>query len=137
MAKEYIIKDDIIKTINKKHSSNYQRYKNNWSKSLLQIGSKKEVQKQNASTISQINVDYYVKGSRSFFTIFDKIFTKCPVYALFLNRVYIHFFHFGTFKITKNRPNLDPCSALLCFFSGVKNGRDPCRSNYRWLNCVQ
>ena len=27
MAKEYIIKDDIIKTINKKHSSNYQRYK--------------------------------------------------------------------------------------------------------------
>ena len=137
MAKEYIIKDDIIKTMNKKHSSNYQRYKKNWSKSLLQIGSKKEVQKQNASTISQINVDYYVKDHGHFSQFLTRFSRNALYMHFFLNRVYIHFFHFGTFKITKNRPNLDPCSALLCFFSGVKNGRDPCRSNYRWLNCVQ
>ena len=53
----------------------------------------------------------------------------------------MHFFEIGfifTFsKITKNRPNLDPCSALLCFFSGRKNGRDPSRSGYIPLNKEQ
>ena len=91
-----------------------------------QSGSKKEGQKRNAQSSSQINVDYYVKKKKKDHRGF---FTKCPVYALFRNRVYINFFHFGTFKITKNRLNLDPCSALLCFFSGRKNGRDPGRSN--------
>lgn len=93
MAREYNIKDDITRTINRKHSNNYLRYNKNQFKSLLQIGSKKVVQKQNASTISQIKVNYNVKDHgrfSQFLTRFSRnalymlyIFLKSGLYTLF------------------------------------------------------
>ena len=89
-----------------------------------QIGSKKVEQKRNASTISQIYLDYKVKMKD-----LGRFFHELGYISTFFEIGGIYTFQQnGTLKITQNRPNLDPRSALLCFFYGAKNRRDPCRS---------
>ena len=54
---------------------------------------------------------------------------KCSVYALFSKSgLYTLFTILELLKLPKIAQNLDLHSALLCFFSDGKNGRDPCRS---------
>ena len=78
-----------------------------------QIGSKKDVQKQNASTISQIKNDYLA----NFIRITDVFHEMASIYTFLKSGLCALF------------PILDLRQALYALFSGGKNGRDPSRSD--------
>ena len=127
MVKELNINGDTTRTINRKYSMNYQRYKKNQLRSFLQIGSKKEVQKQNASTISQIKNDYLA----NFIRITDVFHEIASIYTFFEIGSMCTFSSFGPFENTLNGPKRDLRQALYALFSWGKNCSDPWRSNVR------